>query len=46
MKGAVVGTGDGNVKMEGGVERDVCGGAGVVILVDPSALPVASNLIC
>ena len=26
--GAVVGMGDGDVKVEGGVERDVCGGAG------------------
>ena len=28
VRGAVVGMGDGDVKVEGGVERDVCGGAG------------------
>ena len=37
MRGAIVGMGDGDVKMEGSVGRDVNVGAGWCLFVDPSA---------
>ena len=44
----VVGVKDGEVKVkvEGSVDRDVCGGAGWLSFADPNALPLRSNLVC
>ena len=45
MRGAVVGVGDGDVKVEGGVERDLCDGAGRRSFVDPRATSSVEKIV-